>query len=279
MSELTTTNTGLPSFLTAAVQDELEEQSKLITSFRLMYPTVKMEKDRVGWVISMDDQVSSTPQNITFLVLGPKNVYGSRALFPVDDEADSPLCSTRLANPSSEWVGKCTDSEAAPGAGVKCVECPYKRFGSASEWDPNRGGNGQACKERRTLFGVMMRETETHSRENPKYELDGETVYRLVLPATSIKATESMVAKCTTAQLPLSGAVFRMSNTVESRGSIKWSKLTTELIGIVGDEDTYTRIQAIANNVNKVVLSNDAVETENYSETTVVTEEDDGIPF
>ena len=275
MSEISIRNQGLPSYLAAAAQ-ELDEQAKLVTSFNLRYPSIKMEKDRPGFVVSLDDQVSETPNTITFLVLGPKNVYGSRALFPVDDDADAPLCSTRLANPSNEWVGRCNDNETAPGAGVRCVECPYSRFGSASEWDPQRGGNGQACKERRNLFGVKMREAANHSKDNPMYELDGETVYRLVLPATSIKATESMIAKCMSASLPLSGAVFRLSNIVESRGSIKWTKLRTELIGVVANEESYNRIKDIGGNVNRVVCSNGELETESYKNTTHA---EDDIPF
>ena len=276
MSDLTTTNTGLPAFLTASVQEELDEQAKLVTSFNLRYPTIKMEKDRQGFVVSLDDQVSETPNTITFLVLGPKNVYGSRALFPVDDDADAPLCSTRLANPSNEWVGRCNDNEAAPGAGVRCVDCPYSRFGSASDWDPQRGGNGQACKERRNLFGVKMREAANHSKDHPMYELDGETVYRLVLPATSIKAVESMIAKCMSASLPLSGAVFRLANIVESRGSIKWTKLKTELIGVVANEESYGRVKSIGETVSGVISSNAEPETESYKNTTHA---EDDIPF
>ena len=88
-----------------------------------------------------------------------------------------------------------------------------------------------------------------------------------------------MVSKATAGKLPLSIAVFRLANKIESRGSIKWSVLDADLVGLVGDKDSYNKIQELRKKVHSVVSGDESLDVESYVDTTVKTESNDEIPF
>ena len=92
-----------------------------------------------------------------------------------------------------------------------------------------------------------------------------------------------MVAKATAGKVPLSAAVFLLSNKIESRGSIKWSILQAELIGLVGDKDSYDTIQDLRGKVRTVVSGDASLDDSSYIDTSASSdtkeEAEDEIPF
>jgi len=93
-----------------------------------------------------------------------------------------------------------------------------------------------------------------------------------------------MVAKAVTGKVPLSSAVFVLTNKIESRGSIKWSILQAELVGVVGEEKSYNNIQALRSKVHNVVSGDKSIDEAPHNEmsaSTGTTSEasNDEIPF
>jgi len=244
----------MPDFLSPdAVKDELDAQAELVNPASL-FPVMRLNKDLQGFMISMGDQNLGTPAEVTFLILGAENLYGSRALFqPGDSEDTTPVCSTRLLNPSRqrEWTGRWNNESgfSVPEGGANCNTCPWGQWESAGKWDENRGGKGPACQQRRTIYGVRVEE----SQQRGMFTVADDTVIRLVLSATSIRATQAMVAKATAAKMPLSAACFMLSAKMNSRGSIKWCTLEAELVGVIGDKASYDRVQELRKKVTNIV--------------------------
>lgn len=281
--------TVMPDFLSPAnIQDELDKQSELVNPASL-FPLMRLNKDVRGFMLSMGDQNLGTPSEVNFLVLGAENLYGSRALFqPGESEDTSPVCSTRLESPARQpqWVGRWNHESGFPPPSegtLTCGSCPWGQFESIGRWDDSRTGKGPACQQRRTLYGVRVEE----GSKRGQFTLSDETVIRLVLPATSIKSTQAMVAKATAAKIPLSAAVFMLSAKMQSRGSIKWCTLEAELIGVIGDQQSYARIQELRKKVHNIVSSDTATEQMSYAETSASQAEsqsppkvsEDEIPF
>mgnify|MGYP003649831725 CR=1 FL=1 len=245
-----------------------------------------MNKDMQGFVVNLGEQVIDRPNEVFFVILGDENFYGSRALFPPGNSGETtPVCATRLLSPSDKhsWIGAWNDASGHPRpmeGDMRCSVCPWGQFGSDPRWDESKNGGGPACKERRALYGVRVEEGEQRGH----FRLVDDTVLRMVLPATSIKTTQQMVAKATAGKVPLSAAVFLLSNKIESRGSIKWSILQAELIGLVGDKSSYDTIQELRKKVRSVVSGDVSLDDSSYMDTSASTETpstgaDDGIPF
>jgi hypothetical protein len=276
----------MPDFLSpASVQSELDAQAELVNPAAL-FPRMRLNKDVRGFMLTMGEQNLGTPGEVQFLVLGSENLYGSRALFPPGNSEDTtPVCSTRLESPANKpWTGKWNDDSGFPNpveGEHKCNMCPWGKFGSDPQWDDSKTGNGPACKERRVLYGVKVEESEKRGM----FRLVDDTVIQLVLPATSIKTTQSMVAKATAARIPLSAACFMLTAKMHTRGSIKWCTLEAELIGVLGDKTSYARVQELRKKVSNIVGGSSEVETMPYSQTSATSEdvnsdvEDDVIPF
>ena len=272
----------IPEYLNLdTLKGDLESQSQLVGSPKSLYPNLRMNKDMQGFVVNLGDQIIDRPSEVFYVILGHENFYGSRALFPPGNvDTTSPVCSTRLLSPGDKdnWIGKWDDSLGYPNPSNgehRCSACPWSEFGSEPRWDEAKSGGGPACKEKRALYGVRVEEGNVRNH----FRLVDDTVVRMMLPATSIKTTQAMAAKATAGKVPLSVAVFRLSNKIESRGSIKWSVLEAELVGLVGDKDSYNTIQDLRKKVHAVVTGDVATETEEYSSTTADTGGDDGIPF
>jgi|TARA_R110001599_G_scaffold71072_1_gene198489 hypothetical protein len=277
----------MPDFLSPElVQAELDAQAELVNPASL-FPRMRLNKDVRGFMLNMGEQNLGTPGEVQFLILGAENLYGSRALFsPEQGDDTSPVCSTSLGSPAraDQWVGRWNDESGfdKPNANMVCGSCPWGQWGSASAWDDNKGGKGPACGQRRTIYGVRVEESERRGF----FKVVDDTVIQLVLPATSIKATQAMVAKATAAKIPLSAACFMLSAKMQSRGSIKWCTLEAEMIGVIGDKASYDRVQELRRKVSNIVGGSSAVETLPYSETSASSEDikpasvvDDVIPF
>lgn len=276
-----------PDFLSPEiVQAELDEQAGLVNPATL-FPRMRLNKDIKGFMINMGDQVIGTPAEVNFLILGAENFYGSRALFAPGDDSTSPVCATRLESPANkkQWLGNWDDDSGYPkpgGAGdLRCGPCPWGQFGSEPHWDDSKAGKGPACKERRVIYGVQVEETTQRGR----FSLVDDTVIQLVLSATSIATTKAMVSKATAAKWPLSASCFQLTAKQESRGSIKWCTLQAELVGVIGDESSYRRIQELRAKVADVVGGSDEPETTPYNDTSATAadmpkqEAEDEIPF
>lgn len=264
----------IPEYLNLdSIKDDLASQASLVGNPASLYPTLKMNKDMQGFVINLGDQVVDRPSEVFYVILGDENFYGSRALFPPgNSDSTTPVCATRLASPAnkSKWTGNWNNESGypAPMEGIMlCSSCPWGKFGSDPQWDDSKNGAGPACKERRALYGVRVEESSVRNH----YRLVDDTVIRMVLPATSIKTTQSMAAKATANKVPLSAAVFRLSNKIESRGSIKWSILEADLVGIVGDKDSYNLIQGIRKKVRAVVSDDESLDDSPYNDTSAST--------
>ena len=93
-----------------------------------------------------------------------------------------------------------------------------------------------------------------------------------------------MVSKATAAKWPLSASCFQLTAKQESRGSIKWCTLQAELVGVIGDEKSYLRIQELRKKV-KGIVSYQPEETTSYNATSATsadmpsTEPEEEIPF
>lgn len=270
----------VPDFLSPEIiQEELDEQASLIDPSTL-FPRMRLNKDIKGFMINMGDQILSTPGEVNFLILGAENFYGSRALFAPDDDSTTPVCATRLESPANQktWKGRWNDDSGYPKpveGELLCGMCPWGQFGSEPQWDDSKTGKGPACKQRRILYGVMVEETSQRGR----FTLVDDTVIRLVLPATSISTTKSMVSKATAARWPLSASCFHLTAKQESRGSIKWCVLQAELVGVIGDKVSYDKIQELRDKVKTVVSGDKSVETTPYKDTSATTGAEDEIPF
>jgi len=281
-----TTELTRPDFLSPEIiKAELDEQAGLVNPATL-FPRMRINKDIKGFMINMGDQIIGTPTEVNFLILGAENFYGSRALFAPGDESTSPVCSTPLLSPGrkKEWVGYWDESSGYPNPTEgehKCEACPWSKFGSEPQWDDSKAGKGPACKERRVLYGVMVEETSQRGR----FSLVDDTVIKLVLPATSIGTTKAMVSKATAAKWPLSASCFQLTAKQEARGSIKWCVMQAELVGVIGDEASYRRIQELRAKVSGVVGGAGELETTPYNETSATADEvpaaesNDEIPF
>ena len=274
----------IPEFLSPAnIKDDLDAQSGLITNPASLYPSLKMNKDMRGFVLSLGEQVIDRPDEVMFVILGDENFYGSRALFPPGNSEDTtPVCATRLLSPRNKegWIGKWNDASGYPNPSDGkhiCGKCPWSAFGSAPRWDATKSGGGPACKERRAIYGVRVEETSKRGQ----YHMTDDTVIRMVLPATSIRTTQEMVSKATAGGVPLSAAVFILTNKIEAKGSIKWSVLKAELVGVIGTKESWAKIQELRPKVHSVVSGDKALDGSSYMDTTVKTEAepDDGIPF
>ena len=268
------------------IASDLASQAELVTSPASLYPSVRMNKDMHGFVINLGDQVIDRPEKILFVILGDENFYGSRALFnPGNSDDTTPVCATRLLSTRNKnsWTGTWNDASGHPRpteGEMRCSACPWGQFGSEPRWDAAKTGGGPACKEKRVLYGVRVEETEKRGW----FRVVDDTVLRMMLPATSIKTTQDMVAKAVTGKVPLSSAVFVLTNKVESRGSIKWSILQAELVGVVGEEKSYNNIQALRSKVHNVVSGDKSIDETPYNETSASTgttseASNDDIPF
>ena len=277
----------IPEYLSLdKIKDDIASQSELVSSPAALYPSVRMNKDMQGFVINLGEQVIDRPDEIFFVILGDENFYGSRALFnPGNSDDTTPVCATRLLSPRDKqsWTGTWNDGSGHPRpmeGEMRCSACPWGQFGSDPRWDDSKTGGGPACKERRTLYGIRVIEGEQRNT----FKMVDDTVLRMVLPATSIKTTQQMVAKATAGKVPLSAAVYMLSNKIESRGSIKWSILQAELIGFVGDEKSYNDIQTLRGKVRSVVSGDKSLDETPYDDTaspsdTTSEESNDDIPF
>ena len=272
----------IPDYLDLEViKNDLDAQAELVGSPKSLYPNLRMNKDMQGFMINLGEQIIDRPNEVFYVILGDENFYGSRALFPPgNSELTSPVCSTRMLSPRNKqnWIGTWNDELGYPNpmeGDHKCGECPWSQWGSDPKWDEASTRSGPACKERRALYGVRVEEGSVRNH----YRLVDDTVIRMVLPATSIKTTQQMAAKATAGKVPLSAAVFRLSNKIESRGSIKWSVLDADLVGIVGDKESYNSIQALRSKVHSVVAGDATTEDVPYSETSASSNGDKEIPF
>ena len=270
-----------PDFLSPEIiKAELDEQAGLVNPATL-FPRMRLNKDIKGFMINMGDQVIGTPSEVNFLILGAENFYGSRALFAPGDESTSPVCATSLESPANErqWLGRWDDTSGYPKPAegeLRCGTCPWGQFGSDPQWDDSKTGKGPACKQRRVIYGVQVEETTQQGR----FSLVDDTVIKLVLPATSIGTTKAMGSKATAAKWPLSASCFQLTAKQESRGSIKWCTLQAELVGVIGDESSYRRIQELRAKVSGVVNGTPEPETTHYNETSATKAEgEDEIPF
>ena len=280
-----TTELTRPDFLSPEIiKAELDEQAGLVSPATL-FPRMRLNKDIKGFMINMGDQVIGTPTEVYFLILGAENFYGSRALFSPGDDSTTPVCATRLESPANQrqWLGNWNDDSGYPRpteGELRCGACPWGQFGSEPHWDDSKAGKGPACKQRRILYGVQVEETAQQGR----FSLVDDTVIRLVLPATSIATTKAMVSKATAAKWPLSASCFQLTAKQESRGSIKWCVLQAELVGVIGDESSYKRIQDLRAKVSDVVNGVPELDTTPYNETSATAEapaedREDEIPF
>tara|TARA_Y100000310_G_scaffold38770_1_gene36275 strand:+ start:470 stop:1312 length:843 start_codon:yes stop_codon:yes gene_type:complete len=274
----------IPEYLSIdSIKSDLDSQAGLVGSPAALYPSVKMNKDMQGFVVNLGEQIIDRPNEVFFVILGDENFYGSRALFTPGNSGDTtPVCATRLLSPGDKqsWIGTWNDASGHPRpmeGDMRCAVCPWGQFGSEPRWDEAKTGAGPACKERRALYGVRVEEADQRGH----FRLVDDTVLRMVLPATSIKTTQQMVAKATAGKVPLSAAVFLLSNKIESRGSIKWSILQAELIGLVGDKSSYDTIQGLRGKVRSVVSGDASLDDSSYIDTSAstATEADDEIPF
>ena len=280
-----TTELTRPNFLSPEIiQAELDEQTGLVDPATL-FPRMRLNKDIKGFMINMGDQVVGTPTEVNFLILGAENFYGSRALFAPGDDSTSPVCATKLESPANknQWLGNWDDSSGYPRpveGELRCGVCPWGKFGSDPQWDDSKSGGGPACKERRVLYGVQVEE----SHQRGHFSLMDDTIIKLVLPATSIGTTKAMVSKATAAKWPLSASCFQLTAKQESRGSIKWCTLQAELVGVIGDENSYKKIQDLRKKV-KGIVSYQPEETTTYNTTSATsadipsTEPEEEIPF
>jgi len=274
----------IPEYLNlASMKDDLDAQAGLVSNPKSLYPNLRMNKDMQGFVINLGEQIIDRPNEVFYVILGSENFYGSRALFPPGNvDTTTPVCATRLESPAKKpWIGRWNQEMGFPdpmqGRDHVCGECPWSKFGSEKNWDDAKSGGGPACKEKRTLYGVRVEEGSVRNH----FRVVDDTVIRMVLPATSIKTTQAMVSKATAGKLPLSIAVFRLTNKIESRGSIKWSVLEADLVGLVGDKDSYGTIQSLRSKVRSVVSGDESLDTESYTDTTAASSKEtyDEIPF
>lgn len=258
--------TVIPDFLAPEqAKEELEAQKKLLTNPALLYPRIRMNKDTRGFVADLNDQNVFTEDTLYFVILGHENFYGSRALFEPGDNSTSPVCATPLLSPGQHWMGKWSNEDIPCPQELDrnyCRSCRWSNFGSEPEWDASKGSsNGQACKERRIIFGCLVQPT----MANARFELVDDRPMRLVLPATSIKGAEGMVVAATAAGVVLSGAVFRLQVKIKESGSFKWPVLESKLTGFLSSQNDFTRINDIRREVHAVV-STDMVYDESYNE-------------
>ena len=281
-----TTELAKPSFITnELIQQELREQETLVDP-RSLFPRMRLNKEIKGFMINMGDQIIGTPTEVNFLILGADNFYGSRALFAPGDDSTTPVCATRLESPGKKpWTGYWNDESGYPNPTEgehKCNACPWSKFGSEPQWDSSKSGGGPACKERRVIYGVMVEESKT---ERGRFGLIDETVIKLVLPATSISTTKAMVSKATAQGWPLSASCFQLTAKQEARGSIKWCTLQAELIGVIGDENSYRKIQELRKKVRSVVSKDESLDDSSYIDTSATSADipsettEDEIPF
>lgn len=278
----------MPDFLSPAlVQAELDAQAELVDPASL-FPRMRLNKDVRGFMLNMGEQNLGTPAEVQFLILGAENLYGSRALFSPEQggEDTSPVCSTSLGSPArqDQWVGRWNDDSGfdKPNENMVCGTCPWGQWSSAGKWDDSKSGKGPACGQRRTIYGIRVEESERRGM----FKVVDDTIIQLVLPATSIKATQAMVAKATAAKIPLSAACFMLTAKMQSRGSIKWCTLEAELVGVIGDKASYARVQELRQKVSNIVGSSNTVESLPYSDTSASSDDikptsvvDDVIPF
>ena len=280
-TELTT-----PNFINnELIQQELKEQEGLVDP-RSLFPRMRLNKDIKGFMINMGDQIIGTPTEVNFLILGANNFYGSRALFAPGDDSTTPVCATKLESPAKKpWTGYWNDESGYPNPTEgehKCNACPWSKWGSEPQWDDSKSGGGPACKERRVIYGVMVEELKS---ERGKFGLIDDTVIKLVLTATSIGTTKSMVSKATAQGWPLSASCFQLTAKQEARGSIKWCTLQAELIGVIGDERSYSRIQELRSKVHGIVSGDSSLDDSSYNDTSATSADipsdttDDEIPF
>ena len=275
----------IPDYLNLdAVKDDLAAQAELIGNPKSLYPNLRMNKDMQGFVVNLGDQIIDRPNEVFYVILGDENFYGSRALFPPGNvDTTTPVCATRMQSPKNKknWVGTWNESMGFPNpvqGEHRCGECPWSQWGSEPKWDDAKSGGGPACKEKRALYGVRVEEGSVRNH----FQLVDDTVIRMMLPATSIKTTQQMAAKAVAGKVPLSAAVFRLSNKIETRGSIKWSVLEADLVGLVGDKDSYNKIQELRSKVHSAVSGDSTLDTEEYNDTTVQSsggDTHDEIPF
>lgn len=204
------------------------------------FAVVKMSKDG-GFVITLGDQKIGNPEELFFAVA---TIYGSRALFQRVDE--KPVCSTAFLPPTKEgrtqWRGNWKNDEIPMGFNSGddglhplCVRCKWSKFDSEKDWqfgkeDP---GKGPACKEKRFLYGFIMKQSGEHNGV-PLFERVNDTIHRIICPASSIKTVEGMVVKARGANCPLPAAVFKLSTVIMTAGRNTWAVLKGDIKGFVG---------------------------------------------
>lgn len=262
--ELTKTKSELPDFLQN--NEELKEQEELVTNPLSIYPTLVMNKDTAGFALKMGDQVlQRLEENVFFTVLGAKVFYGSRALFAPDGDDTNPVCASMLSKPNTEWEGRWM-SEDFPSPSntqlVQCDRCKWSRFGSEVEWDTSKDGRGPACKERRVLFGFLMKPAGGQA-----FSILEEKAIILRLPATSIKYADLMNAKSLGAQIPLSASVFKLESEIKRAGKFTWTVLKPDWVGYVADKEQYDTICKTADSIANMVKNNRAPDTDSYKNT------------
>ncbi len=151
---------------------DIEQDADYITNPNAGFATVKMSTDGF-FVISIGDQNLPPVEDLYFVVV---SIFGSRALFT--EEGDKPVCSTPFLPPTKsakkDWEGVWRNEDISPGFDISQVEdypnilcrrCPWARFGSDERWcDENggSGGRGPACKEKRFLYGYVVKQTSEH---------------------------------------------------------------------------------------------------------------------
>jgi hypothetical protein len=257
MDEMTT-KPNIPAWL---VPDEIDKTDiAMIGNPMRAIQRVRMSKDTGGFVIDLGEQTLAT---IPRMMIAPVLLYGSRALFTGDEQ--SPVCSTGYSDPSvkNEWEGRwdTRSGHTSPSGGelVLCARCPYSRFGSNSEWNPDHpDSKGPACKEKRVLFCVRVQQ----DLEGYGYASD---IMRLVLPATSIKSVENMVVKSAASGIPFRGSVFEISAEIKSEGALKWAVLKGDFVGFIGQMSWQKSSEHRANILD--LLNRYRIDDEPYSTT------------
>lgn len=232
-------------------------------------PRLVMNNMNEMLAIRVGDQDMASVKSLTVLILASR---GSRALWapehhPAKEEFKWPVCSTGLVNPHTfsagggakgtylvnehfplpypvkDATGNVLDVALGERIAYECDRCPFNVFGSEPSWDPDKTGNGKACKEGRTLFLVPLVRLEGAPtiaipgfddifvwRRDEQY---GTAPLRFPFSfASNRKSLSALNEKAAALRKPPTALAWKLSVKLMQEGQLKWPVLQVEFAGI-----------------------------------------------